>query len=109
MLLDSAMALHAMQGVALTAATQRAVREGLMSSQEGAARLVALLHHREAELLLVSDNPYSQGSAQPSSVSNGHTNCACIFHASDAPHGAAAHPPAWIPGRAGVLTGPERA
>lgn len=38
-----------LQGVALTAATQRAVAEGSISSQEGAARLVAFLHHREAE------------------------------------------------------------
>lgn len=34
----------------MTAATQQAVREGRLSSQEGAARLVAFLEHREAEL-----------------------------------------------------------
>ena len=39
-----------LQGAALAAATQRAVAEGSISSQEGAARLMAFLCQREAEV-----------------------------------------------------------
>ena len=87
-----------MQGIALTAATQRAVREGLINSQEGAARLVAYLHHKEAELVPVSDQSWSaaMSTTQPSSVDNGHEVRASTLRAFHALQGAAGHPPAWI-------------
>ena len=82
------------QGVAVTAATQQAVREGRLSSQEGAARLVAFLAHREAEL----DSAAATATAADSPPArSGHASYdeqggggASISHSSASPSGLAA-------------------